>query len=227
MKRTFLRFALMSMVAVSAFTACSKDDNDETPITVTDVTPTEVSVGDEITITGTGLNRAAAVGFGISAEDFHVVLKANFVSSSATTIKVIIPEGVTFPTGVAVAATIDATPIPWMGGFLTAKEATQAQADALAFLVCANNAFTAYPDEQSAEYQQAVGACLQNSLTVASLSFNEQGQPNNEYTTALFAAITETVTTMYVGQTPDAIAASIAGIHGMIYYFYLSLQGIV
>lgn len=209
----------MSMIAVSVFTACSKDDNKETPVTITDVTPTEVAVGDEITITGTGLDRVVAVRFGTVE-----ALKANFVSSSATTIKVNVPAGVTFPAEVAVVAAIGATPIPWAGGSLTANEATQAQVDAFAFLLCANNAFTAYPDEASAEYRQAVGACLQNNLTVASLSFNAQGQPNNEYTTALFAAITETVTTMYVGQTPDAIAASIAGIHGMIYYFYLSLQ---
>jgi hypothetical protein len=225
MRRTFLRFALMSMVAVSVFTACNKDENKETPMTITDVTPTVVSVGDEITITGTGLNQAAAVGFGLSQEDFHMVLKANFVSSSAESIKVIIPEGVTFPAGVAVATATNATPVPWMNGFLTAKESSKAQADAFAFLLCANNAFTAHPDEQSSEYQQAVGACLQNNLTVSSLNFNEQGQPNNEYTIALFAAITETVSTMYTGQTPEAIAASIAGIHLMIYYFYLSLQG--
>jgi hypothetical protein len=101
--------------------------------------------------------------------------------------------------------------------------ATQAQTDAFAFLLCANNAFTAYPDETSAEYQQAVGACLANNLTITSLSFDSAGKPNNDYTNELFAAIAETVNAMYQGQTDEAKAASIAGIHAMIYYFYLSL----
>ncbi|MDR0835553.1 MAG: hypothetical protein LBN11_03095 [Tannerella sp.] len=106
-----------------------------------------------------------------------------------------------------------------------AQIATQAQTDAFAFLLCANNAFTAYPDETSAEYQQAVGACLASNLTIASLSFGKDEKPNNTYTKELYAAITETVTTMYVGQTPAVIATSIAGIQYMIYNFYLSLQG--
>jgi hypothetical protein len=92
--------------------------------------------------------------------------------------------------------------------------------------LCANNAFTAHPDEQSPEYQQAVGTCLQNNLTIASLSFNNQGNPNNTYTTELFSAIAETVNAMYQGQTDEVKAASIAGIQSMIYYFYLSLQGV-
>ncbi|GHU63943.1 hypothetical protein FACS1894123_07780 [Bacteroidia bacterium] len=230
MKRKFLKFALMSMVAVTAIIACDKDDDEkkETPMTITNVSPTEVAVGDEITITGTGLDQADAVGFGLSAESFKMVLKANFVSSSAESIKVIIPEGVTFPSGVAVATAIDATLVPWTDGFLTAKEvspATQAQTDAFSFLLCSNNAYEAAgKNDQSPEYYAAIGACLQNSLTVAGLSFDAQGQPNNEYTVALYDAITQTVSTMYVGQTPEAIATSIAGIQYMIYSFYQGLQ---
>ena len=103
-------------------------------------------------------------------------------------------------------------------------DVTQAQSDAFAFLLCANNAFTAHPDEMSAEYQQAAGACLQNSFYEKDLSFNSEGKPNNDYTTALFSAIAETVNTMYQGQTDEAKATSIAGIQYMIYNFYLSLQ---
>ncbi|MDR0835262.1 MAG: IPT/TIG domain-containing protein, partial [Tannerella sp.] len=217
MKRTFFRFALMSIFAATIF-ACDKDkdkDDDSAPApTVTDVTPTEVAVGDEITITGTDLDKVTAVAFGLSEANFTLVPKTNFVSGTKTSIKVIIPAGVTFPSGVAVV--VGVTPVPWMGGMLTSK-ASQAQMDALAFLMCANGAFTAYPDETSAEYQQAVGACLANNLTIAGLSFDSEGNPNNDYTNELFDAITETVTAMYVGQTPEAIAASIAGIHYMIY----------
>ncbi|GHT79710.1 hypothetical protein AGMMS50262_23720 [Bacteroidia bacterium] len=220
MKKTFLRFVIMSVVAICAFVACSEETPEPTP-TVTDVTPTEVAIGDEITITGTDLDRATAVGFGTSEANFTIVSKANFVSSSSTSIKVIIPAGVTFPSGVAVITA--KTSIPWLG-MLTSK-ASQAQIDALAFLMCANGAYTQYPDETSAEYQQAVGACLANNLTVTSLSFNNEGKPNNDYTNELFAAIAETVNAMYQGKSDAEKAESIAGIQSMIYYFYLSLQG--
>jgi hypothetical protein len=106
---------------------------------------------------------------------------------------------------------------------LTSK-ASQAQIDALAFLMCANGAYTQFPDETSVGYQQAIGACLQNNLTITSLSFNNEGQPNNTYTTDLFSAITQTVNAMYQGQTDEAKAASIAGIQYMILTFYQSLQ---
>lgn len=220
MKKTFLRFVLMSFVAAGAFVACSEETPEPTP-TVTDVTPIAVAVGDEITITGTDLDQAIAVGFGTSEANFTVVSKANFVSSSSTSIKVIIPAGVTFPSGVAVITA--KTSIPWLG-MLTSK-ASQAQIDALAFLMCANGAYTQYPDETSAEYQQAVGACLYSNFYGKDLSFDNEDQPNNTYTTELFAAIAETVNAMYQGQTEEAKAASIAGIYYMIHSFYLSLQG--
>jgi hypothetical protein len=220
MKKTFLKFALMSIFAACTMIACDDDKTAATP-TVTDVTPTEVAVGDEITITGTDLDQATAVGFGTSEANFTIVSKANFVSSSSTSIKVIIPAGVTFPSGVAV-ITAKAS-ISWLG--MLSSKASQAQIDALAFLMCANGAFTQYPDETSAEYQQAVGACLANNLIVTSLSFNNEGKPDNDYTNELFAAIAETVNAMYQGQTDAKKAESIAGIQSMIYYFYLSLQG--
>ncbi|GAB6010918.1 hypothetical protein [Viscerimonas tarda] len=104
------------------------------------------------------------------------------------------------------------------------QTATQAQKDALAFLTCSYAAYTSFPDEQSAEYQQAIGVCLQSNLTIGSLSFGADGKPNNTYTTELFAAVTETVNAMYQGQTAEAKAQSIAGIHYMILSFYQSLQ---
>ena len=223
MKKTFLKFALMGMVAASAVVACNDDEKTtHTTVTVTGVAPTNVAVGDTITITGTNLDQATAVALGTSKENYIQVLKASFVSGSATSIKVKVPAGVTFPAAVVV--TVGETAITWQGGLLTELEtATPAQEDALDFLICANGAYTAHPDETSAEYQQAIGGCLQG-LDVASLSFDAQGKPNNDYTIALFAAIAETVTAMYTGQTAEAIAESIAGIQYMILSFYQEMQ---
>jgi hypothetical protein len=205
--------------------ACDDDDKKDDPKTtptVTDVTPTTVAVGDEITITGTDLDQATAVAFGLNEANFMLVAKANFVSVSSTSIKVKIPTGVIFPSGLAVIA--GETTIPWADGVLTSKTASKAQADAVAFLLCANNAYNTFPDETSLEYQQAIGGCLANNLDITGLSFGEDTKPNNDYTNELFIAIAEMVTYNYTGQPAEVIEASIAGIQYMILSFYQSLQ---
>ncbi|KAA6354155.1 MAG: hypothetical protein EZS28_050318, partial [Streblomastix strix] len=105
------------------FTSCSNEDDSSDPAsstpTISGVAPTEVAIGDEVTISGTNLDQVTAVGFGVSAENFRLVQKTAFVSNSATAITVTVPEGVTFPSGLAVL--VGATPIAWQGT-LTERE---------------------------------------------------------------------------------------------------------
>ncbi|GHV61265.1 hypothetical protein FACS1894195_1540 [Bacteroidia bacterium] len=213
----------MSVVVAGSIAAC-KDD--ETPVkpTVTNVSPTAVDVGDTITITGTNLDKAGAVAFGTTADNFRSVPYTQFVSTSGTSIKVIVPADVIFPSGVAILVGID--PIAWVGGMLTAKTAGQAQQDAVAFLLCSNKAYTdAGNKDNTPEYAAAYGVCLQTHFVGKDLSFDNTGKPNNEYTIVLYTAIEQMVTANYVGQPAEVIAASIAGIQGSIYQFYQGLQG--
>ncbi|GHT80689.1 hypothetical protein FACS189467_3460 [Bacteroidia bacterium] len=231
MKNTLLKFALISIAAAGAVVAC---DSVAPEIAIIDkITPTILprGVGDTITIEGANLDRATLFGFTLSADSGSQkmvnVEREDFLYTSATVIKIVIPEGVTFPCGIVVVEGESST--SWgRGSLITAGQAAvqdAANIDALAFLTCANAAYTDHPDETSAEYQQAVGACLQNNFYGKNLSFDSEGKPNNDYTIMLYYAITKTVSTMYTGQSQKAIAESIAGIKLMIYSFYQSLQG--
>jgi hypothetical protein len=60
------------------------------------------------------LDLATAVAFGTDAANTKTVAAANFVSATATSIKVVVPEGIVTPCGVAVL--VGATPYAWTGG---------------------------------------------------------------------------------------------------------------
>jgi hypothetical protein len=212
MKNTFLKFALMGIVAVGAVVACNNDASDVKP-TVTGITPTIVAVGDTITITGTGLDQVISVGFIIDAKNVKVVEKTSFISASATSIKVAIPTDVTFPCSVQMT-----TPsASWETEILTtAAQAVvleKASNDAFEFLLCSNNAYeTAGKDDTSPEYAKEIQQCL-TKLPMQDLSFDNEGIPTNDYTTVLYCAIPKTVTVLFTGHTPAAIARSRAGNH--------------
>ncbi|MDR0829789.1 MAG: IPT/TIG domain-containing protein [Prevotellaceae bacterium] len=108
-------FLAVSLVAGLAFTSCKPPVVTADDPTISGVTPTEVAIGDVITISGTNLDLVTEVGFG--AEPYVKVAKAQFTSVSATEIKVAVPA-ITFPASVAVFGN-DKT-IVW-GGTLTEK----------------------------------------------------------------------------------------------------------
>ncbi|GHT12857.1 hypothetical protein AGMMS4956_08120 [Bacteroidia bacterium] len=105
------------------------------------------------------------------------------------------------------------------------EQATQAQTDAVAFLLCVNAAYdNAGKKDDTQEYFEAYGACLQTNFYGKDLSYDNASKPNNDYTKALYTAIEQVVTANYTGQPEEVIAGSIAGIEGSIYSFYLQAQ---